>query len=356
MSFFTSGAPAIMIEQATAPATAAAGMLWWDTDDLLLYYYTGSSWVQISSASDAAGYEQIVANIVLEILRLSAEGTLTAPDYNNMFVDYFADEDGQDGTIDTAETTALFSTDTYTNNKPFETTEQTLVTLNQKIATSNYAGYGIMVGDEAITLKEVEVKSDTTATKMHLFTGAVETAVVDITSKKATFNNVLAANTKYTLCARAEGASYDRSINTSASSFPYNYTDLSLVNYVNQAAVPNGSETNTGQAHVIQDITYTKPKEPADYIVKTNAQALEFNPAYILVHSKDKTLTGTGSITYDVYFDGGTTPDSTGNALDAKIPITDGSGKNMVINLNLNGVGTGNTSELKDYEAILWSS
>jgi len=99
---------------------------------------------------------------------------------------------------------------------------------------------------------------------------------------------------------------------------------------------------------------YTKNTE-SRYLT-TNAKALSFTPAYALIHVKDLTLNGAATLTYDLSLDGGSTWDSTGNEIDEKILITDGSSKNMIVKFHLTGDIEADTIEFKDYEVLLWSS
>jgi hypothetical protein len=348
MSLFLMSFPQAIIKQTTAPTNVNAGTLWWDTDDLLLYYYTGTSWLQISSSSNNAGYESMIAQISLEILRLSAEGTLTAPDYDNMFVDYFSDADGQDGTIDTGNTTAQFSTDSYKNGGSLDEAHGNA--LGSASTYTNKAGVKITPSVN-VTLTQVTKNSNVDATTCYLMDSSE--SVIDsqtFTGNNATFSQSLTASTKYIIAVDKGGASYNN-YRGGVDDFPKTKTNFEYTYGYEQGLASNGDYNWYNEITSIETEAV-----PSDKIIQTNAQALEFAPAYIFIHSKDKTLAGTGSITYDVSFDGGSTWDSTDNALDSKIAVTDGSSKNMIIKLNLNGTGSGNTASCKDYEVVLWSS
>lgn len=338
--------PQAVYKQTTAPTGISAGALWWDTDDLLLYYYTGSAWVQISSASDATGWESPVSQIILEILRLSAEGTLTAPDYDSMFVDYFSDADGQDDTIDTGNTTTDFFGDNYTNSG--SVTDAHGQTLGSGSSVTNYYGMKITTKKEIVGFK---VTKNTNCDATHCYlknSGGTLITSVAFSGDVAIFSDTLANATTYRLECGKGGASYTRRY-LGSSSYPYNDTNLDWVSGSN-----NGSD-DSGDVYCIENIISLDDLGAAE-LIQTNAQALSFAPAYILVHSKDITHNGTSGATFDVSFDGGSTWDSEGNALDTKIAVTDGSSKNMIIQINLTGTGAGNYSTIKDYAVVLWSS
>lgn len=350
MGFNLASFPQIVIKQATAP-TAAAGALWWDTDDLLLYYYSGSSWIQISSASDAAGYESMVAQIMLEVLRLSAEGVLTAPDYDSLFCDFFADADGQDGTLNTGQTTAAFSTDSYINGLASANYAHGHAMASTESANTTKSGMKIACGTSAVSVVSITKKSTCNATKGYILDASKSVlATTDFTGNVATFSTpyLLTASTTYYFTADLNGSTLT-SYYGGGVSYPIAGT---YFNWTGGQDTAGGDNANTAFNIESANIEIT----PANKIIQTNAQALSFAPAFILVHVKDKTIAGTGTITFDASFDGGSTWDSTGNALDTKIAVVDGSAKSMEIKLNLNGTGSENTATAKDYGVILWSS
>lgn len=338
--------PQIIVKQSSAPAITGASVLWRDSDDDTLYFSDGASWQQFSSASDSAGYEQMISQVMLELLRLSAEGVLTAPDYNGLYCDYFSDADGQDGTIDTGNTTATHDgVDSYGN--ALYVPNLTGAPVTSESAESGLSGLKILTKSAGFI--KVSKSANCTATKCHIYASDHSTLLEEVAfvGDVATFTYELADATNYYLLADSDGGSYTRSYDTH-SPFAIVCTSLNFV-----GSFDSGADNST---HVFNLIGVDLIGTPANKIVKTNAQALPFSPAYILVHAKDKTLAGTGAINYDISFDGGSTQDSTGNALDSKIAVTDGSSKNMIITINVNGVGAGNTAKLKDYGVLLWSS
>lgn len=422
--------PQVIIKQATAP-TATAGVLWWDTDDLLLYYYTGSAWVQISSASDAAGFESMVAQLSLELLRLSAEGVLTAPDYDNMFIDYFSDATGQDNTIDTANTTASFSSASYTNDgsvavgkhyykfdegsgttcadsgtaadkalgslttgnfnasgkfddcyKPANEAIETNFTLADledgsgcsisfwcKRATTLSSDDAVVGNDHNGSFPSngsfvLQVKNGSTTDLVMRYKDDTSTKITGgVTISDSVFSHVCYVLESDGITEYLDGSIVGSKIAMTNAAFlastmklfslqaAYQLTDL----YMDEIKFHN-TALAAGEVADLAAATSETGGTPANALVQTNAQALSFAPAYAFVHVKDITLAGTGAATFDISYDGGSTWDSEGNALDTKIASVDSSGKSMVIQINLTGTGSGNTSTIKDYEVILWSS
>lgn len=319
--------PSIIKRQSSSPSITSNSVLWRDTDDNVLYFSDGATWQQFSSSSEAAGYEQMISQLALEMLRLSAEGTLTAPDYDNMFVDYFADADGQDGTIDTGNTTAHFLTDTYYGETEGETYD------SNAMEETNSTSF--------VVIKTIDCQ-DTTVSKV----------VYDWRTNTNGWTATFKAKYTYTDASTAESSEVGNSSGSWTSDQEYTNPNPSKtvdkVEIIGKIAHVNFR----AQVQNMEIYGYT----PASTAIQTNAQSLGFAPAYFLVHVKDKTLAGTGAITFDISFDGGSTWDSTGNSLDEKTGVVDGSGKNMVVKFNVNGNGSGNTAELKDYEVVLWSS
>lgn len=344
MSFNLIAYPLLIQRQAAAPTITSSSVLWRDTDDNALYFSDGSSWQQFSSATDAQGWETAVAQVILEILRLSAEGTLTAPDYDSMFVDYFADSGGQDNTIDLGNTNALFDTDSYKAGA--NATEATSLNLASSTGTSTYMGYIISAANSCSVIS-VTKHASCTATHAYIQDSSgtpIDNAAFD--GNVATFSTpvALTASTEYRVLAASGGAAYTRQYIEDSVSYPIAGTNISYVHGWD-------GEEETGANNITQIVTFAN--DGSEVNVQTNAQALSFSPAYILIHEKDKTLSGNGAISYDVSFDGGSTWDSTDNDLDVKTAVTDGSSKNMIVKFNLEGTGT---ALFKDYEVILWSS
>lgn len=360
--------PSMVEEQATAPTITSGSLLWRDTDDNTLYFSDGSSWKAFSSTSDSAGYEQMISEVILELLRISAEGTLTAPDYNGMYLDYFSDDTGYDNTIDTGNTDANFETNeynnkTYTPNTPTELNPSSYSSSNTDTGVTEKRGFKFTCNTDCwlkscFTIRGTDSNSPNKAyllasdgtTILDSTTDANAETRLTVSGTRYDFagNYKLEAGNDYWIKTDRQGSAYHDTYATSGFSYSNSYVNVTQSN-----------RSSTSQPSNTRGIdVYTDSSESgADNLnVQTSPQSIPFVPSYVLIHVKDKTLVGTGSITYDIYFDGGTTPDSTGNTLDTKIPVTDGTGKSMVVKFNLNGTGLGNNAKIKDYEVLLWSS
>lgn len=109
---------------------------------------------------------------------------------------------------------------------------------------------------------------------------------------------------------------------------------------------------SSNQAWSLTKITYTSGGIGSDSLVQTNAQSITADPTAHQLYCHNS-LEGSGSITYDISFDGGSTWITDQEINTKNTSVHDGS--SMIIKINLNGVGAGNTSEIKDYAIMLYN-
>jgi len=207
------------------------------------------------------------------------------------------------------------------------------------------------------TLTSVNLHASSGATRVRVFAADKSTilATAATSSQIATFNLVLEDATTYYIVPGGAGASVVSRYNTGAS-YPKVMTNMNAIamnSATDDGASVDGAD-NTGMNCDILSVTTNTAITPSNKVVQTNKADLDFTPAFIQLYSKTTTA-GSGAVTFDVSFDNGSTWDSTANALNTKIEVTDGSAKQMIIKINLNGVGSGNTAEIDDYCAVLWS-
>ena len=282
----------------------------------------------------------------LNILINSAAASSTLNDYEDMFLDIFSDADGNDNTVDIENTTAAFSTDKYDNiaaDFPFNSG----FTLDTTSAETNLGGYNISV-DNTCELKSVTKSAECNATTAYLRSTptGVDIATATIVGNTAIFSptQTLTQGQNYSIMVGSGGSSYTRDLETSIS-YPVNGSYINLTGGI-------FSNNDTPQSTVAMNIdSITITSTTANRIVQTNAQAITANPTGHQVYSHN-TLAGTGNITYDISFDGGTTW-VTGQSLNTKNTSVH-AGSSMKIKLNLNGTGSGNTSSAKDYAIMLY--
>jgi len=293
----------------------------------------------------ADSMSEISLNILIN--SIAAASTLNAWDY--MFVDIFSDADGASNTIDTGNTTAIFDTNLYKNNSDSDVTDvfamapnigedKTLKTGNQISAHAN------------ITISKVTKDASSTATHCYIYTDdgadAPDTLIekVAFIGNDATFTiGDLTSGEKYFVLEDAEGATYSSRTNGGGPTFPEVDTNITWI-----AQYTEGTGIGTGQTR--DPITIISNVTTADKIVQTNAIAITSGPTSHQVYCH-KTIAGAGSVTYDISFDNGVTW-----ITNQTIGITNTgshSGTQMILKLNLNGVGAANTASANDYSILL---
>lgn len=262
--------------------------------------------------------DELIMKLALNVLINSASAS-ALNDYDEMFLDRFSDSDGYDGTIDTGNTTAEFKTDKYSNNVSVvggtEATEYS--------TTSNYPTYVTLYDFTGINQKVSKVVNE-----IKCPTGG--TAYCDVVFY---YDDVT-----------------DSTVNNSAQTDTYvekTYTNPfpdKIVTHIEINLCDSGSPTAYTQNNVWHKFL------PSNKIIQTNAQTIDADPIAHQIYCHN-TLAGSGSITYDISFDGGSTW-VTDQAVNTK-NISVHAGSSMIVKLNLNGTGAGNTAEAEDYAVML---
>ena len=328
--------------QATTPTGATEGSLWYNTTSKILKTYDGSTWSEVTTDLTELEQQQLEQNINILINSASASSTLN--DYDVMFLDIFTDSSGHSNTIDTGNTTADFAVDKYANNGGgTEETNPTQPTTTESI--TGKCGMRVQFANSQDRLVCTKT-SQCTATKAYVQTayGSGVLATADFVGNVATFSGLsLSASTDYYILVDKEGSSYNNGYNNGGS-YP---NDTGEINWV--AGYNKDGNTNSTYSRAWQKIAYGGV--PEDLIVQTNAETITSNPLAHQLYCHN-TLAGEGSVTYDVSFDGGSTW-VTGQSLNTKNTDVH-NGSSMVIKINLNGVGAGNTSSIKDYAIMLY--
>lgn len=331
--------------QATTPTGATEGSLWYNTASKILKTYDGSTWSEVTTDLTSLEQQQLEQNINILINSASASSILN--DYDEMFLDVFSDSTGYDNTIDIGNTTASFVTDQYVNGGS-ETTLNSGFILNTTAGDTNLGGYGISV-DVTCELKSVTKSSECTGTTAYLRatpTGA-NIATASMVGNTATFSptQTLTQGQNYAIMVGSGGSGYTRDIQTSIS-YPVDGTHINLTGGV-------WSSTDVPESTVAKNIdNIVTVLEPSDKIVQTNAISVITGVTNHQVYCHNTTA-GTGAITYDMSFDNGSTWD-VDQELNTKNIASSTTGTQMIIKLNLDGIGEGNTSFTKDYAVMLY--
>ena len=267
-----------------------------------------------------------------------------------MYLDIITDADGSDNTIDTANTTALFNVSKYENRIIGGATTDHIWT-NSFSQTGNWAHMGGMRFSSSTdtNLYSVTKQTSNTCTTVALrsTSGGANIATATYTGNVATFSTPVAitASTNYWVVHTETGTQH--TYQGSGSSFPTTSNGVTFDLGLNPTTGTEDAQNGGYDISSIQTIGLVIN----DTIVQTNAQSITANPTahQLFCHSS---IAGTGAITYNISFDGGTTW-VTDQALNNKNTSVH-AGSSMVLKINLDGTGAGNTSETPDYALMLF--
>ena len=340
--------PQVVYVQATTPTDKTQGKLWYNTTDNTLYTSNGTSYVGMETDLSDLQRQQLEQNLNILINSVASSSTLN--DWDDMFVDEFTDADGTSNTIDTGNTTASFEGDNA----------------HGKALTSNanYSGFGgvKIEAKEDITITNVHKKTQVTGAnaKIYAYTDGSalgsELASASWTGDDATFDLAVASGVKVYVGTITAGTSAHYR-DATGTSFPL---EKEQITYLSGAGSQSGFAENTMED--IESITTTPSTPsnysnddagtPADLIIQTKAITCVTAQTHHQVFCHN-TTTGTGAITYDISFDNGSTWD-TAQSLNTKNARGGTTGTQMILKLNLNGVGDGNTASADDYGVMLF--
>jgi len=331
-----------VLRQATTPAIGAEGDLWYNTSTAVLYFCDGTQWVRLTDSTNNPNLAMI-GELAVQVLYLTADASLTNPDYDEMFGDVLTDSTGFNNTIDTGNTTATFATNAYMNSSSASDTHGVNMTAAGTANTQN----GVQIQTNTATnLTRVVKSADCTAPKCKIYadsgsnspTGSA-LATANFVGVNADFNLSLSNGTKYYILCDNDGSNYTRDESTSAS-YPYNRTNVNFLR----------SWTGSDRTDVVANVMSVETSAaPSNLVVKTNSITLTADATSYMVVSLNNATAGSGSINYDIKF--GTTATQTAKQLNTS--YTNTSSGNPVITFNLNGTGAGNTSQIGDYVLIV---
>jgi len=333
--------PIYVYTQDTTPSDLTEGKIWIDTTTSPPTTKVSDGTTYNTLSTDLSSIQKLIGLNGLNILDLTAQGSLTAGVNANFERDIYSDATGYLNTIDTGNTTGAFNTNCYKNDvegadvvKSFTTAGDTT---NQTVTAKT--GFAF-TANKAVKVKAVTKLSECTATHAYIMdnagTGTLATAT--FTGDVATFDYQLTASTGYQVVADKEGATYTERYGASVS-YPVETTNINYTAYV-----------GAGQGANIESISVVNIVS-ANVIVQTNEQTIASGYSYFMIVAHE-TVVGNGSIDYDVSFDGGSN-EQTGLNSFTEYSITD-SGTGLILKQNLNGNGAGNIATATDFGVLLW--
>lgn len=330
MPIFDFAFPRVVYKQTTQP-DAIAGGLWYNTSSDELFYSDGTNWIELSISLGAL--QTPILENSLDILDLQIAETLESGTSASIVKDIFTDSGGELNTINTGNTTATFSTDTYLNSALDQTdnggssegTEAATVKRGIKIETN-----------EACNLWKVVKSANINPTHCYLQDASkVTLATAAFSGNDALFNYDLEDETIYYIAYDKEGASYTHGYNNTIS-LPYTGTNADIIaNYAD----------GTGSLDLIEEV---HTRVISDVLIETEMQSLSSTPANFQVFAWRPTLEGSGVITADISFDNGANFQE-GIALNTATEISD-VGDEMILRLNLESGAV----EVKGYGILIW--
>jgi len=107
--------PKLIFIQDNQPTDFKKGMLWYDTLSSALYASDGTNYNLISNV-DLSTIEKMISENSLNILQNTAQAGLSANTTANFLADVYTSAGGYLSSVDTANTTALFDTNSYSNS------------------------------------------------------------------------------------------------------------------------------------------------------------------------------------------------------------------------------------------------
>ena len=274
----------------------------------------------------------------LNILQLQVAATITPGDYVGIEMDIFSDTTGYLNTVDTATTTALFSTNNYTNKSttfntgnPGGTTNATSITNTCTAIKKGFISYvrniGTYVNQSTYKCDIIQggvtlaTKSDTKLTADFIFT---------FTEADYSANGVIQPGTFSIVITRTSGSTQLRVVNApySYSSVAWSYTNQTVSNY---------------------NMIFTTLSQ--DSIVQTNAITIAAGFENFQVTSFRGATTGTGTINASISFDGGTNYQTFTVNENHSINYP---GTSMIVKIQLNAGASAGEAECMGWGVQLW--
>ena len=341
--------PKYIYVQATEPSDKTEGKLWYKTTDNTLYTSDGSTYKAMET--DTTEIQTLIQENAINILINSAGATTTLNDWDTMEADIFTDITGYLNTVDVGNTTATFSSDKYTNFIQEPTNLTSNNTPTPYVASASTEQHPAWNGFDGLVNTEWMATTTSGWLKIDLGSNKIINSITMEQSASNINNNWNPKN--YTI----QGSTNDS-----------DWTTLdTITNQPNTASNTQNFVNTTGYRYYKVDITLTwggssrttisnlkldlTTPDYEDKIIQTNVETITANPTAHQVYCKNTTA-GTGTATYNISFDNGSTwiTEQEFNTKNTSVH----NGTQLIIKLNLNGVGAGNTAEAENYAVMLF--
>jgi len=269
-----------------------------------------------------------------------------------MILDNLTDTTGYLNTIDTTNTTATFNVNQYQNSSAsYLNPLMTSYTTPSPYVASSSSEYGTSYSWKAF--------DGSTSTNCNVSGHSGDWFKLDVGSNilinkfKYQGQNSQYDVAGYTLQGSTDDITYTTlksgTFSQSASAIETSFSNSTPYRYYK--LIVNSNIGNSGGT-VANILDFYKLGTPANKILQTNAQTITAGATHVQIYSNNTTA-GTGTIDAEISLDGGLTW-TTGIIFNTKTAITSTDGTSLIMKVNLNGVGSGNTSSLKNYAIMLF--
>lgn len=338
--------PAYVYTQSTTPSDKTQGKIWVDTSTSPPTTKVSDGTTYNTLSTDVSAITQTLNENAMQILVLDANASLTAQTYEKVYNELYSSSGGYRSSVNTGSSTANFSTNLYNNS--LKTNEVGTTAYSTTISATAKIGIQIKTNANACSIFSVSKDSHCTATTAYIYNSAQSTggAVGTLITSQAFSGNTatlasppsLTANTWYWILVDSTGGSYTVSVNENPASFPYVSTNLNFTYGMDSAGSPANTWLNLQPS---AGVIVTQRIQNA--LVQSNAQTLASSPSLFEISTFTPVTTGTGTITYDVSFNGGTNY-QTGILPNTQTTITN-TGTSLIVKQNLNaGASLGSAS------------
>ena len=347
---------------ASEPSNKNEGKLWFDKSSNKLFSSDGIEYEEVGV--DLKDVNKLIGLNGLNILDIIAQSSLTAGTNANFYRDIFTDSNGYLNTIDTGNTTAGFVTNKYTNgsagNQLFTPTDLTSATSHSPYvasesryySTTYYAGWRCF-SSEGDNQNFGSGSNVGDWIKIDLGSGNSEVATKLIIKNHSSDNTRVVPS--YKLEASNDNSNWTDltgnltpSDNNAGTETTHTFSNSTAYRYYRVVVVSNPSSGQNGGFNRIKIYEDTAPQ---NLIVQINSQTINSGATKFMIVSHESTA-GSGSVKYDVSFDGGTNFQTDLDSF-TEYDITD-TGTSLIVKQKLNGVGVGNTSEAEDLGVLYW--
>jgi len=307
----------------------------------------------VPTTVDVGGASLTAMESALNTLELQAASSITPGNYVGIKMDTFKDSDGYLNTISTGSTTASYSgvgTGSYLNGWS-ETPLTISMDSSYSYGNSNISGNFTAYHTGYITSIPFKLHTTTGAPntyRINIVQNGNTIATKTITLSTTTLTYMTLTSSDYT--SPINPGTFNVNVVLESGTATREYDDFSASGYSN--ALWNANNVYYMMCGTSAGATWQYTPIITNRIICTNTITLPSSFSNFQIIAFRGITNGTSSITADVSFDNGLHW-QTGMSLNEDHSITY-PGTSLIVKINLNGIGAGNTSSCKGYGVQLW--